>query len=388
MLNTLKVRGFALGITILAVMLATIFSAASTARAATICSSASAVSVPFAKDGAGDFCFQTTSLCTYINSWNLTTLEVNGTAYTNLYVASQAIAPLNGTYTIHYNSSVAWGHFEIGGTCSGGTTPTRTNTPVGPTATRTNTPVGPTATFTRTPTRPTNTPTRTPTPNVTPVGGFLDNLDSYNTSLFTKSDGWTNGSPFNVGWRADHINFSGGIMTFTLDNATCPSGCSGMPYASAEYRRNALTGYGRYQGSFKAAKASGIVGGSFFTYTGSSDNQPWDEIDIEILGKDTTQMQTNYFTNGVGGHETLVPLGFDASTGFHTYGFDYQPTFINWYVDGKLVHSENGSRGALPSHTMKLMMNLWSGIGVDSWLGPFNYTGPLKVQVDWMQYIP
>jgi len=251
-------------------------------------------------------------------------------------------------------------------------------------ATRTRTPT-PLPGASRTPTVAlTKTPTRTPTPS----GGFLDNLDSYNTSLFAKSDGWTNGSPFNVGWRADHISFAGGIMTITLDNLTCPSGCSNMPYASGEYRRNVLSGYGLYEGNFKAAKASGIVGGSFFLYTGPSDSQPWDEIDIEILGKDTTQMQTNYFTNSVGGHETLIPLGFDASAALHTYGIEYRATSINWYVDGVLVHTENGSRGALPSHTMKLMMNLWPGIGVDSWLGAFTYTGPLYAQASWLKYTP
>ena len=35
--------------------------------------------------------------------------------------------------------------------------------------------------------------------------------------------------------------------------------------------------------------------------------------DVEILGKDTTKLQTNYFTDGVGGHETVISLGFDAS---------------------------------------------------------------------------
>ena len=251
------------------------------------------------------------------------------------------------------------------------------------------------ATRTRTPTRtPTVALTKAPTPlpgasrTPTPTGGFLDNLDSYNTSLFTKADGWTNGDPFNVGWRADHISFAGGIMTITLDNLTCPSGCSARPYASDEYRRNVLSSYGLYEGRFKAAKASGIVGGSFFLYTGPSDGQPWDEIDIEILGKDTTKMQTNYFTNGVGGHETMIPLGFDASAAFHTYGIEYRATYINWYVDGVLAHTENGSRGALPSHTMKLMMNLWPGIGVDGWLGAFTYTGPLYQQVDWLKYTP
>src|ERR1700749_4188779 len=130
------VKRLFVGITIL-VMLMVTWIGAQSARAATICSPATSISVPFAKDGAGDFCYVSTSLCSYINSWNLTTLEVNGTAYTNIYVTGSSIAPVNGTYTIHYVSSVAWGHFEIGAPCSGGNP--------------TNTPVGPTATFTRTP---------------------------------------------------------------------------------------------------------------------------------------------------------------------------------------------------------------------------------------------
>jgi len=400
----MKIKRFSLGITVLAVILATIIGAVSAVSAQSVCSPATSISVPFSKDSAGTFCYVASSLCSYINSWNMTTLSVNGNNYTNLYVAASSISPLNGVYTITYNGPYAWSHFEIGGTCGGGSSPTntptqipaatatRTNTPSGPTATRTRTPTpGATATRTNTPVGPTNTPTRTNTPlspTATLTGGFLDNMDSYNTSLWEKADGWTNGLPFNVGWRADHANFANGILTLTLDNATCPSGCSNMPYASDEYRRKVLTGYGLYEANYKAAKASGIVGGSFFVYTGPSDNQPWDEIDFESLGNDTTHVQLNYYTNGTGGHETIINLGFDSSQGFHTYAFDYEPTFIKWYIDGVLVHTETGSRGPLPSHPMKMMMNLWAGSGVDGWLGPFTYTGPLYEQIDWMRFTP
>ena len=92
----MNMKRLLLGITILVVMMAT-WSGATFARAATICSPASSISVPFSKDGTGDFCYAATSLCTYINSWNLATLEVNGTSYLNTYVAASAIAPVNGT---------------------------------------------------------------------------------------------------------------------------------------------------------------------------------------------------------------------------------------------------------------------------------------------------
>jgi beta-glucanase (GH16 family) len=194
---------------------------------------------------------------------------------------------------------------------------------------------------------------------------FSDELDAYNTKLWLKSDGWTNNGMFNCGWRADHIGFSGGTMTLTLDSATCPGGCSGKPYAAGEYRSLDVYGYG-----------------TFFIY----DQTFADEIDVEILGRDTTQIQTNYFTNGVGGHETFLHLGFDASLAFHNYAVVWRAGSIKWYVDDVLILTETGSRGPLPTVPGKIMLNLWPGIGVDSWLGPLAYLGPLNAQVDRIQY--
>jgi len=137
----------------LLLLLVTALGTSISAQAASVCSPGSTVSGPYAQDGAGDLCFQTSDLCSYINSWNLSALEVNGNPYTNVYVASSSIAPLNGVYIIHYVSTVAWGHFEFGGTCSGGGP---TNTPITPT--RTNTP---------------DVVTNTPTPTRTPTGTIV-----------------------------------------------------------------------------------------------------------------------------------------------------------------------------------------------------------------------
>lgn len=46
-------------------------------------------------------------------------------------------------------------------------------------------------------------------------------------------------------------------------------------------------------------------------------------------------MQFNYYTNGVGKHEYMYDLGFDASEDFHTYAFEWKEDGITWYVDGK-----------------------------------------------------
>jgi len=210
---------------------------------------------------------------------------------------------------------------------------------------------------------------------------FSDELDTYNTNLWLKSDGWTNNGMFNCGWRADHIAFAASTMTLTLDTATCPGGCSGKPYASGEYRSSAVYGYGTFEARLKAAKGSGVVT-SFFIF----DQTAWHEIDAEILGKDTTQIQTNYFTNGVGRHETVIHLGFDAAAAFHKYTIVWRAGSINWYVDDVLIVTETGSRGPLPSVAGKMMVNLWPGTGVDSWLGPLAYLGPQTAQVERIQY--
>lgn len=213
-----------------------------------------------------------------------------------------------------------------------------------------------------------------PVSNALTTTHFGEGFDSFNTSAWEKSAGWSNGGMFNCGWLADHVTFSGGIMTLRLDNYSS----SGKPYSSGEYRTKDTYGYGLYQVRMQPAKNIGTVS-SFFTYQGS----PWDEIDIEFLGKDTTKVQFNYFTNGAGGHEKVYSLGFDASTGYHTYAFNWQSTYIAWLVDGKEVYRATSN---IPTHPGKIMMNLWPGIGVDSWLGAFNGKTPLYANYDWVAY--
>lgn len=213
---------------------------------------------------------------------------------------------------------------------------------------------------------------------------MTENLNSFNSGAWNKAN-WTNGGMFNCGFVPGNVAFSGGKMNLTLNNT--PS--FGKPYSSGEYRTNNTFTYGKFEANFKAVKRSGTVT-SFFLYTGN----PWDEIDVEILGKDPTKAQFNYFVNGQGGHEKLVDLGFDASAGFHTYKIEYGNGYINWYVDGvwKWGVNNNGLNApkgaAMPSHPMQIMVNLWPGTGVDSWLGPFTYGGPLVAQYDWIKYTP
>lgn len=210
---------------------------------------------------------------------------------------------------------------------------------------------------------------------------FVD-LSKGASELFEPADGWCNGSMFNVTWRKDNCTFNDGKMQLIIDRDKTPVA---VPYSGGEYRSKEFYGYGRYEVRMKAIKNDGIVS-SFFTYTGPSDGNPWDEIDIEILGKDTTKVQFNYFTNGVGGHEYMYDLGFDASEDFHTYAFEWHKDKIVWFVDGAEVYTADKNIPVTPG---KIMMNAWCGTGVDSWLNAFDDSKlPLTAEYESISFVP
>ena len=73
----------------------------------------STITAPFTYDGAGTFCWQSSNLGTYINSWNTTSVIVNGANETNLYVAAGSLpAKIGGYWYVSYNSAASYGHFE------------------------------------------------------------------------------------------------------------------------------------------------------------------------------------------------------------------------------------------------------------------------------------
>jgi endoglucanase len=78
------------------------------------CSPVSAtITTGFVKDGAGTFCWQASTLGTYINSWNTTSVTINGVNITNLYMASGSYpAKIGGFWYINYNSAGGFGHLE------------------------------------------------------------------------------------------------------------------------------------------------------------------------------------------------------------------------------------------------------------------------------------
>lgn len=214
---------------------------------------------------------------------------------------------------------------------------------------------------------------------------FFDDFNDYNTTLWQKAN-WANGNPFYNGWCPDQLLFADGNLTLTLEQKACNT----KTHASGEYQSLATYQYGRYTARFKASDVNGTIS-SLFVYTGPSatPSTEWDEIDIEILGKDPTKVQFNYWRNGHE-HPVLMDLGFDASAAMHTYSFVWHKDYIEWYVDGQLIHrvieNNKSDNDSLPINAAKIMLNLWAGTGIDSWSGAYEDNTTVQTVYDYVSF--
>lgn len=207
-----------------------------------------------------------------------------------------------------------------------------------------------------------NTSTSTSNFVASTSGSFTDDLKFFDTSRWHTAN-WSNWGYFVNGWHPNQLTFLDGRMEIKLQADTL--GLTEEPAVSGEYRTNTTYQYGLYKARLMASATPGTIT-AFFTYSGSDTGKPHDEIDIELKGDDLTKMQVNYWTNGVE-HPVIINLGFNASTAYHEYSFNWTATSIEWFVDGKLVHSENGSRGQLPVTPGQIIINYWGSIYTWPW---------------------
>jgi cellulase/cellobiase CelA1/uncharacterized protein YjdB/aryl-phospho-beta-D-glucosidase BglC (GH1 family) len=100
----------------------------------TPCASPVAATLPLVINGAGEFCRVTSGSITYINSWNMQLVEINGVAYTNTW-SNKMPARINGNYYIHYVGRYPWSHLEVNGTGGSSQTVSVTGVTVSPAST-------------------------------------------------------------------------------------------------------------------------------------------------------------------------------------------------------------------------------------------------------------
>ena len=227
-------------------------------------------------------------------------------------------------------------------------------------------------------------------PSVPPLEGdkIADFSKGESEEIFG-SDGWSNGEPFNAVWKKENISYSNGQMHLSIKEEEAVDGDNTYPYTAGEARSHHLYGYGDFEVRMRPTNVVGTVS-TFFTYTGEYDEidgvkNKHDEIDIEFLGKDTTKVQFNYFVGGVGEHEYMYDLGFDASKEFHNYGFRWSEDSITWLVDGKTAYQVKKADGVeLPSAAGRIMTSYWPS-SAEGWSGKFAGATNDTVDYEWIK---
>lgn len=159
------------------------------------------------------------------------------------------------------------------------------------------------------------------------------------------------------------------------------------PLAGAAIATRGKYTFGRFGAELRAASGSGVITGLFLHR-----NSPRQEIDIEILGHRPTEMLVNVFFNpgnagtrletGYFGTPVRIPLGFDATHGFHRYEIDWDAGHIKWRVDGLLVHERRPwTPTPIPDQPLEFNLNVWSSESV-RFAGPFDEAAlPIHVEV-------
>jgi len=166
------------------------------------------------------------------------------------------------------------------------------------------------------------------------------------------------------------------------------------PYKAGEIYSKQTYKYGRYEIRMKVAKGSGVLS-TFFTYKNGSEvgNTFWEEIDIEVFGKNNaTQWQSNVIigsnrptTKTEGVHTAPLSLG----DGYHTYVLEWTPNYVAWYLDGSQVRRITGGQFVTSlTSNQDIRFNVWAA-NIAEWVGAFDANIlPVYQFVNYIEYKP
>jgi endo-1,3-1,4-beta-glycanase ExoK len=167
---------------------------------------------------------------------------------------------------------------------------------------------------------------------------------------------------------------------------TAPAGA----VASAELYQNQIYPYGRFEARLRFAVGDGVIS-SFFLWKPGSEvaGTFWNELDFEKLGADC-HLQTNpLYGAPVVDHSQIASVNGDLCNEYHTYTFEWTPTYIAYLVDGLEVRRDVGEAPAAfaanSASGMQIHFNIWPGDA--SFGGNFSPASlPLQQFIAWVEY--
>jgi len=160
--------------------------------------------------------------------------------------------------------------------------------------------------------------------------------------------------------------------------------------ASAELYQNQTYTYGRFEARVRFAAGDGVIS-SFFLWKPGSEvaGTFWNELDFEKLGADC-RLQTNpLYGAPVVDHSAIASVEGDLCGEYHTYAFEWTPSYIAYLVDGVEVRRDGAETAAAFAENaaagMQIHFNIWPG---DATFGG-NFDAallPVQQYISWVQY--
>ena len=157
---------------------------------------------------------------------------------------------------------------------------------------------------------------------------------------------------------------------------------------SAELYRSQTYFYGRFEARVRFAPGEGVVSSFFLWKDRPTSSTPWNELDFEKINSDC-RLQTNIWTGTGTQNKMLNTPSFNICSDYHTYGIEWTPDYIAWFIDGAQVRKVTGA--SVTEYTqnasggMAIHFNIWQG---DSSFGGNLDTSILPVYqyISWAQY--
>lgn len=165
-------------------------------------------------------------------------------------------------------------------------------------------------------------------------------------------------------------------------------------YYGAEIYTRETFKYGRFEAKMKMAYASGCISSMFLYYNDSyiGNGKNWNELDIEVIGKDQLGFQSNIITGSASKKVTSEQkhsLSYPVNEDYHVYVMEWTPDYVAWSVDGKEVRrtaaGESKNQVAALVETQSLRFNLWASKET-SWVGTMNSKNiPITQYIDYVK---
>lgn len=153
--------------------------------------------------------------------------------------------------------------------------------------------------------------------------------------------------------------------------------------------------YGKFEVKMKMAYAPGCISSMFLYYNDSykGNGEVWNEIDIEVIGKEPNGFQSNLITGKLENKvtsEKIHKIDSPVADNFHIYTIEWTPDYVAWFLDGKEIRRSEASSDtkrqvAALVKPQSLRFNIWSSENT-AWVGTlYQKYIPITQEIDYIK---